>query len=119
VTTTVWNGRATLSSSARIWATGPMPKPPLGTSRTGRSSRKPKLFRTALGLSFAENFAEMGIPVTTTFSGAAPRATSRALVSSAATQYRSTQPSIHSACASKSVMMLTAIGLGPPRFLRR
>ena len=96
-----------------------MPKPPLGTSNTGRSSRSPRLLRTAFALSFAENLAEMGMPVTTTSSGAAPRATSRAFVSSAATQYRSTHASIQSACASKSVTTLTAIGRGPPRFRRR
>ena len=75
--------------------------------------------RTVFAFSFAENFAEIGMPVTTTFSAAAPRATSRAFVSSAATQYKSTHESIHSACASKSVTTLTAIGRGPPRLRRR
>ena len=54
-----------------------------------------------------KNFAAMGIPVATALAARAPRATSRALVSSAATQYKSTHASIHSACASKSVTMLT------------
>ena len=96
-----------------------MPKPPLGTSNTGKSSRSPRALRTALASSLAENLAEIGMPVTTTFSAAAPRATSRALVSSAATQYKSTHPSIHSACASKSVTTLTASGRGPPRCWRK
>ena len=95
-----------------------MPKPPLGTSNTGASSRSPRLLRTAFVSIGAENLGEIGMPVTTTSSGTAPRATSRAFVSSAATQYKSTQASIHSAWASKSVTTLTVIGRGPPRFLR-
>ena len=66
--------------------------------------------RTARASIRAENFAEMGMPVTTTSCSAAPRATRRALVCSVATQYKSTHGFIHQACASKSVTMLTAKG---------
>ena len=67
---------------------------------------------------FDRNFAAMGMPVATTFAAVAPRATSRALVSSAATQYKSTHESIHRACASKSVTMLTTKGCGLSSCLR-
>ena len=46
---------------------------------------------------------EMGMPVTATQSSRTPRAVSRALVSSAATQYKSTPGSTQSAWAWKSV----------------
>src|ERR1035438_4472637 len=115
----VRKGGPHLSSPGRIAPTAPRPNPPLGTSSTGRSSRSPSVLRTAFTSSLAENLADIGMPVTTTFSSAAPRATKRALVWSAATQYKSTHASIHNAWASKSVTTLTANGLGPPRFPRK
>ena len=63
-----------------------MPKPPPSSSTVGRRGCSLSERLAAAREGGRQNRREMGMPVTAAFAAATPRATSRALVDSAATQ---------------------------------